>query len=501
MISKNCGRRRSAKGLKKYITAKMKEAEFVCGSVSDADFTSELEIRASLRPDVERPFDHFSLRLGKEEGDLPTWKWVLIVARYLALMDLKDPLYAAWRHPRTKDGDGDHVHIALCRVMADGALWDGQFEAYRGIEAAATVAAEFGLVVVRFEAKKAPKRGEFELSQKRGEYTPRLKLRALVNACLDSSDDFEEFADALSFYGIHSRANIQPNGLVRGLSFRLDDYCAKGSELGLPWAKISKILNYDKEKHDRILEQFGARTGDEQFEGPIEAGECDEGIAVRARSDSGEVGPKTETNSRSDGRFGEYAEDSHRVLEKIFGLGDEGNRFFEEDDSGDFERVREGQSGAAENTLQGFDADEQTAGEGIRDDEVRGSGGVERDRKVVGREVGPSENRRREELEPPMEVRAEIGSGDIDDQDETGSNRESLDQGLLGIRRAVVADAESDRKKASEKLDEDLRERATLPPLRVVDDSNLGRDAGKKRKRNDRRSTRDANEAETFPGI
>jgi hypothetical protein len=84
------------------------------------ELARELEAVASLRPRVEKPVYHVSLRLAPGER-IADERWREIARQYLDRMGFTDSGYVVVAHPGARhDPNAGHVHIIANRVPYDG---------------------------------------------------------------------------------------------------------------------------------------------------------------------------------------------------------------------------------------------------------------------------------------------------------------------------------------------------------------------------------------------
>src|SRR5690554_3334880 len=89
------------------------------------ELATEFGAIRQLRPDIEKPVWHQSLRLPK--GDrLDDDEWARFADDYMERMGFTD------RHARTywlhDDAEGQHIHIVACRVSLDGKVHDSSHQ-------------------------------------------------------------------------------------------------------------------------------------------------------------------------------------------------------------------------------------------------------------------------------------------------------------------------------------------------------------------------------------
>jgi hypothetical protein len=95
------------------------------GATTPQDIAKEFEVSQNIRPDIEKPVWHNSLRLPEKEN-LTDDKWSEIADSYMKKMgfsELHQRVYV-----KHDDKEGQHIHIVASRVALDGAVYLGRNE-------------------------------------------------------------------------------------------------------------------------------------------------------------------------------------------------------------------------------------------------------------------------------------------------------------------------------------------------------------------------------------
>ena len=117
-------------------------SSFVCGTQPDRNsFISECKFIELTRPDCKKPVLHFSLSLPACDR-LDDNKWTEATTLFLYQMGLADHSFFCVRH---SDTDHDHVHVAVCKISANGQIWDTQKSAIRAMSACEKIEEKMGL--------------------------------------------------------------------------------------------------------------------------------------------------------------------------------------------------------------------------------------------------------------------------------------------------------------------------------------------------------------------
>ena len=117
-------------------------SSFICGTQPDRDaFINECNSIEATRPDCKKPVLHFSLSL--PTGDrLDDTKWTEATTLFLDQMGLADHSFFCVRHT---DTNHDHVHVAVCKIGANGQIWNTQKSAIRAMAACVKIEEIMGL--------------------------------------------------------------------------------------------------------------------------------------------------------------------------------------------------------------------------------------------------------------------------------------------------------------------------------------------------------------------
>lgn len=215
-----------------------------------------------LRPDVAKPVWHESLRLPK--GDTETAdKWNEIADDFMQRLGFTE------NHPRTyvlhDDEDGQHIHIIASRIDLDSKLYYGQNENLKATKIMRQLELDYGLSVFAPDPdapkkiRKPPTKPEIEMSIRKEELPPRIKLQNLIDELLKHKPTAPEFAQALTDFGVTVRANVASTGRMNGFSFQLDGIDFKGSSLGKGYTfngLLDRGLIYEQNEHSTELARW-----------------------------------------------------------------------------------------------------------------------------------------------------------------------------------------------------------------------------------------------------
>lgn len=209
-----------------------------------------------LRPDIEKPVWHNSLRLPKGER-ISSEKWQEVADDYMRRMGFGD------QHPRAyilhDDPDGQHIHIVASRIGLDGSLYLGRNENLISTRHIAALELEHGLTITpgpgdgQGSGKNRPKKAEIDKALRTQSLPPRMALQRLIDQALQGQPTASDFKKALQENGVLVEANLASTGRLNGIRFQLEGsgIWFKGSSLGkayTPAGLQSRGLNYLPER-------------------------------------------------------------------------------------------------------------------------------------------------------------------------------------------------------------------------------------------------------------
>jgi len=223
------------------------------------DMARQFGISRKMRPDIEKPVWHQSLRLSKGEK-LSNEKWAQIVDDYMTRMGFSDD------HQRTyimhDDEKGQGIHIIASRISLSGKLYLGQNENLIITSIVQQLEKDHGLTITKgaeydqetgkviMPDKKKPTKNEIEKSERTGENIPRVELQNLVMEAKLDNPDILVFMDRLTKKGVSVIPNIASTGRMNGFGFGLNGLSFSGSKLGkeFVWNQLKNEVNYNPER-------------------------------------------------------------------------------------------------------------------------------------------------------------------------------------------------------------------------------------------------------------
>ena len=219
---------------------------------SALELIAEFDGAKQLRPDVQKPVWHNSLRLPDSES-LSNDQWVNIADDYMKMMGFSDTHLRCYV---LHNDEGQHIHIIASRIdMAGGKLYLGRNENLISTRIISELEFAHGLTVTKTAPAitlKQPKRrkvsrNEQMLSERTGLPSPKEALQQILDKSLADTPDLLTFIKRLEEAKVGWTANIASTGKMNGFSFEYRDIAFKASQLGksYSWANLSNRLNYN----------------------------------------------------------------------------------------------------------------------------------------------------------------------------------------------------------------------------------------------------------------
>lgn len=252
------------------------EGEVIGGNMSGRDpksLAKEFDASRAIRPDVEKPVWHNSLRLPEGEK-LTKDQWAEIGDAYMKKMGFSE------NHQRVyvlhDDKNGQHIHIVASRIGLDGKLFLGKNENLISTKKIAELEREFGLTITKgptydsqgkvvMPDRSRPKAGEVGKFERTGESPNRFVLTDLIDQAIMDKPTASVFAERLVLSGVEVRANFSKDKL-NGFSFVINGVPFKGSQLGKQYsgkALFERGLSYEQDRDYAQLKQYSsAAKGD-----------------------------------------------------------------------------------------------------------------------------------------------------------------------------------------------------------------------------------------------
>lgn len=212
--------------------------------------TSEFMRTQSIRPDVQKPVWHNSLRLPC--GDrLTNEQWCRIADDYMKRMGFSDTHLRCY--VLHDDEAGQHIHIIASRInLSDGQLYLGRNENLISTRIIQELERDWqltqtpgpsGAETTKPKVRK-PGRNETMMESRTGNKATKKVIQEAIEAIFFFYDtiDTDDFIRELQKLRITATANIASTGKMNGFSFEYAGIAFKGSQLGkaFTWANLSK---------------------------------------------------------------------------------------------------------------------------------------------------------------------------------------------------------------------------------------------------------------------
>ncbi|EGH4382635.1 relaxase/mobilization nuclease domain-containing protein, partial [Escherichia coli] len=222
-------------------------------SGSALELISEFNGRKQLRPDVQKPVWHNSLRLPDGES-LLNEQWASIADDYMKRMGFSDTHLRCY--VLHDDPAGQHIHIIASRIdLNGGKLYLGRNENLISTRIIRELEIAHSLTVTKTAPslsntqpkRKRISRNEQKLSERTGVPCPKKSLQQIIDKSMTDKPDLLTFVKRLEESGVGFKANIASTGKMNGFSFEYTGIAFKASQLGkgYSWANLQKQLNYN----------------------------------------------------------------------------------------------------------------------------------------------------------------------------------------------------------------------------------------------------------------
>jgi hypothetical protein len=192
-----------------------------------------------LRPEAKNPIWHCSLNLPSTEGRKSQDWWETVAGEFLTEMGL-NPACAGWVAVLHEDKEHQHIHLAVCRVLPDGRLWDRAHDVRRAIAACQVLEQRHELQVHDRSrpARRNATGAELQLKSK-GKIMSREHIQNSVDKILADHPKgltLTQLQAELARQRIEMRASVTQKGRLQGFSYKFDDVAWPGSKLGTSYS-------------------------------------------------------------------------------------------------------------------------------------------------------------------------------------------------------------------------------------------------------------------------
>ena len=224
------------------------------------ELIAEFDGTKQLRPDVQKPVWHNSLRLPDGES-LSNDQWAKIADDYMKKMGFNETHLRCY--VLHDDSAGQHIHIIASRIdLYADKLYLGRNENLISTRIISELEVAYGLTVTKTASppsqaqpkRKRVSRNEKMLSERTGVLSPREALQQILDISLSDKPDLLTFTKRLEEAEVGWTANVASTGKMNGFSFSYRDIAFKASKLGkaYSWVNLQKQLNYNPDHLEAI---------------------------------------------------------------------------------------------------------------------------------------------------------------------------------------------------------------------------------------------------------
>jgi hypothetical protein len=303
-------RGRSFRGVANYTTSK---GHVIGGNMISRDakeLSAEFAMSRQLRPNIEKPVWHNSLRLPVDET-ISEERWVQIADEYMQKMGFTD-LHQRF-YTLENDKNGQHIHIVASRIGLDGSLYYGRNENLASTRIIQELEKKHELTITKgpevTNDKKTLTKNEIDLSYRTKEAPTRQKLQRIIDDVKANKPSAPEFMQRLIVAGVGVKANVAKNGRMNGFSFELDGISFKSSQLGrsYSWSQLQQEVQYEQARDSEKLRQLNTAVASNTT---VTRNRAESERAADARSEQFEqtVARNLENTAEQHLRIDEYSE-------------------------------------------------------------------------------------------------------------------------------------------------------------------------------------------------
>ncbi|HCN5523602.1 relaxase/mobilization nuclease domain-containing protein [Escherichia coli] len=227
------------------------------------ELIAEFNATKALRPDVDKPVWHNSLRLPKNEA-LTDAQWSEIADDYMSRMGFSETHLRCY--VLHDDAAGQHIHIIASRIeLSSGKLYLGKNENLISTRIIQDLEQDYQLTRTKgpkaSPAAPSPKpklkksRNEMMIEKRTGELCPKGIIQNALNELLDTRQSITDFVQQLVAQNIRPIPNIASTGRMNGFSFEYNGIAFKASQLGkgYSWSALQSRIDYQQERDNAFL--------------------------------------------------------------------------------------------------------------------------------------------------------------------------------------------------------------------------------------------------------
>ncbi|MBJ9145545.1 relaxase/mobilization nuclease domain-containing protein [Citrobacter braakii] len=232
---------------------------------------AEFNTTKLLRPDVNKPVWHNSLRLPVGE-QLTAEQWKLLANDYMKRMGFSETHLRAY--VLHDDKDGQHIHIVASRIDAtSGKLYLGKNENLNSTRIIQDLEKDYQLTQTKgtdalkpssSPVKRKKSRNEAMMEENKGEPSPKSVIQEALEVLLVGKPSATEFVQQLAVQNIRAVPNIASTGRMNGFSFEYRGIAFKASQLGkgYSWAELQNKIDYLAERDNDLLFELKASVSE-----------------------------------------------------------------------------------------------------------------------------------------------------------------------------------------------------------------------------------------------
>lgn len=192
--------------------------------------------------------------------------WKEIIPKYLERMGFTENQYIAVKH---QDTDHNHVHIVASRIKLDGELVRDSWDWRKAETAIRELEKEFGLQPVECSWEVNRDRanltkGEQKQKKRTGNDPIRVRLQEAIDSSIQGCNgSLSKMVELLKDSDVETAIRKTRNGIIQGISFKLDGVSFPGNKLGHDYS------------YQRLVERVGIVKEHETDSQPLEDFEKD----------------------------------------------------------------------------------------------------------------------------------------------------------------------------------------------------------------------------------
>ncbi|KGT92970.1 relaxase [Enterobacter cancerogenus] len=229
------------------------------------EVTDEFMRTKKLRPDVQKPVWHNSLRL--QAGEILTkQEWVAIADDYMKRMGFSNTHLRCY--VLHDDEAGQHIHIIASRIrIPDGQLYLGRNENLISTRIIQELERDHLLTLTKGPSpSSAPKvrktgRNEQMMEARTGNKAPKKIIQEAIEAVLSfyGALTIDDFIYELGKQNITANASIASTGKMNGFSFEYAGIAFKASQLGkaYSWSSLSQKVTLTSAVEPQVIDDTG----------------------------------------------------------------------------------------------------------------------------------------------------------------------------------------------------------------------------------------------------